>query len=237
MRIRQNTPASAVRLTSNGVRLGIRRLLPIALFVVPFGIAFGAAAVAHGLAPYQAIAMSASVFAGAAQFAALDMFADPLPFLSLAMVVLAINARHLILGAALSRWVNNLSGGKRLLSLSVLSDANFAEAHRAFKCGEEDVGILLGGGLVLWANWVAGTAIGALAGSSIGNLDRFGIDVVMAAYFAAAVSTEMRDRRSVPPLAIAALIAVTTADAVPAGWNIIAGALAGGLTGMLTNDR
>lgn len=236
-KISQDTSACATKLTLNGVRLGIQRLLPVAIFVVPFGIAFGAAAIAQGLAAYEAIAMSAAVFAGAAQFAALDMFADPLPYLSLAMVALAINARHVILGAALSRWVNTLSAGKRLLSLSVLSDANFAEAHRAFKSGEKDVGILLGGGLVLWANWVLGTAIGALAGSSLGNLDRFGIDVVMAAYFAAAVSSEIRGCRTVPPLVVAALIAVTTAGVVPTGWNIIAGALAGGLTGMVTNGR
>lgn len=220
-------------MTATGVRLGIRRLLPISVFVVPFGLAFGAAAVEQGLTPTQSIVMSATVFAGASQFAALDLWRAPLPHLSLALVVLAANARHIILGAALSTWVNTLSRGRRFLALSVLSDANFADSHAAFKAGATDVGILLGGGIALWTTWVLGTAIGAVAGSTIGALDRFGIDVVMVAFFAAVVAGGLKSRASIVPVATAAIVAVATLDVLPAGWNIIAAALCGGVAGAL----
>ena len=229
-------PASpAFVMTLGGVLKGVRRLLPVAVFVIPFGLAFGAAAVEQGLTASQAIAMSASVFAGAAQFAALDLWQAPLPYLSLALVVLAINARHVILGAALSAQVNALPPAKRFLALLLLSDANFADSHAAFKEGATDAGILLGGGLSLWVTWVCGTAVGALAGSSVGDLQRFGVDVVMAAFFAAVVAGGLKSRGSVVPVATASLIAVATLGLLPSGWNIIAAALCGGAVGALRN--
>ena len=45
----------AVVLTMDGTMKGVRRTFPIAVFVVPFGIAFGAAAVEAGLPGFQAV--------------------------------------------------------------------------------------------------------------------------------------------------------------------------------------
>ena len=59
---------------SRKVRSEFFRLLPISFFVVAFGAAFGLAAVQKGLEPLQAVLMSATVFAGASQFAAVDMW-------------------------------------------------------------------------------------------------------------------------------------------------------------------
>ena len=220
-------------MTAAGVRQGVRRLLPVSVFVIPFGLAFGAAAVEQGLTPAQSVIMSALVFAGAAQFAALDLWQAPIPYLSLALVILAVNARHIILGAALSTWVNALSRARRSLALMFLSDANFVDSHSAFKSGTTDVGILLGGGLTLWTTWVVGTAIGAMAGSSIGSLERFGIDVVMAAFFAAVLAGEMKTWTSIVVVAVAGMVAIATLGLLPSGWNIIAAAVCGGTVGAM----
>ena len=232
---RDCTASPTFVMTLAGVSQGVRRLLPIAVFVVPFGLAFGAAAVEQGLTALQAIVMSALVFAGASQFAALDLWQAPMPFLSLALVALAVNARHIILGAARSAPVNALPRQKRFLALMLLSDANFADSHAAFKTGAADAGILLGGGLALWVTWVCGTAVGALAGSSIGDLQRFGVDVVMAAFFAAVVTGGLKSRGSLAPVATASGVAVATLGLLPAGWNVIAAALCGGAVGALRN--
>ncbi|MCG8450023.1 MAG: hypothetical protein MI725_10660, partial [Pirellulales bacterium] len=122
---------------------------------------------------------------------------------------------------------------KRFLVLMSLSDANFADSQSAFKEGATDAGLLLGGGLVLWTTWVLGTTIGALAGSSFGSLERLGIDVVMAAFFAATMVGGLDGRASILTVAVAALVATTTLGLLPAGWNIIAAALCGGTVGAL----
>lgn len=228
---------SKVVLTGNGIRQGARRLAPVSIFVVPFGIAFGAAAIEQGLSAVQTIVMSALVFAGASQFAVLDLWATPLPYISLALVALAVNARTTILGAALSPWINALPWRKRLLPLFLLSDPNFVDSHTAFKNGSSDVGVLVGGGLVLWTTWVLGTGIGVFAGTSIGSLDRFGVDVVMVAFFAAVIVGRVRSSSNFVSVLVAASVAIATFGVLPTGWNIIAAALCGGIAGAFKDAK
>jgi predicted branched-subunit amino acid permease len=83
------------------VRSEFFRLLPISLFVVAFGAAFGLAAVQKGLEPLQTLLMSTTVFAGASQFAAVDMWGSEVSLIPLMAVVFAINSRHLLMGASL----------------------------------------------------------------------------------------------------------------------------------------
>lgn len=220
-------------LTAGGVLRGIKRLFPIAIFVIPFGIAFGVAAVETGMTPAQSIVMSALTFSGAAQFAALDFWHDPIALGSLALVALALNARHIIMGAALSPWLSQISMGKRILILTYLSDPNFADSQPAFRSGERDAGVLLGGGLVLWFNWIAGTAIGAAGGSLIGDPSTYGIDVVMVCFFAAVVVGQVDSRTSLLPVITAAIVSVLTLSWLPTGWNVILGAFAGGVVAMV----
>ena len=88
-------------LTRRLVWAGFREMLPIALFVLVFGAAFGLASLQQGLNTPWAVLMSSAVFAGAAQFAVLDLWGPQVPLLPLALTVFAINARHLLMGATL----------------------------------------------------------------------------------------------------------------------------------------
>jgi 4-azaleucine resistance transporter AzlC len=220
-------------MTVEGIQQGVQRLFPVSIFVVPYGIAFGAASIEQGLSAAQTIVMSAIVFAGASQFAVLDLWETPLPYMSLAIVVLAVNARNIVLGAALSPWINALPWRKRLLSLFLLCDQNFADSHTAFKYGSSDVGVLLGGGLILWTTWVLGTCIGVIAGTSMGSLDRFGVDIVKGAFFSAIFVGKVKSRASFVPVLVAASVATVTYGLLPAGWNIITATLCGGIAGAI----
>jgi predicted branched-subunit amino acid permease len=222
-------------LTLRGAWRGAVEIAPIALFVLPFGIAFGAAASAKAIPPEIAVLMSAFVNAGASQFAVLDLWLAPLPLGMLAVTVLAVNARHILLGATLAPWLLQLPLARRLLALSVLSDANFAQSLAAHERGETDAGVLLGGGLAMWVPWVLGTTVGTFGGALLGDLSRFGFDAVMATYFAAILCGRWQGRRDLVPWATAAVVAVVAANLLAPGWHIIAGALAGGVAGALTH--
>ncbi|MEM6676832.1 MAG: AzlC family ABC transporter permease [Pseudomonadota bacterium] len=218
-----------VTLTLAAVLRGMQRLFPVSLFVLPFGTAFGVAAVDQGLSAAQAIAMSALVFTAIAQFAALDLLIDPVPFGSLVMVMLALNARHVIIGAALARWINQLSWRARVLTLAFLSDANFADTRPMLQGGDADLGPLLGGGLMLWLAWVSSTALGALAGDLIGDTSAYGFGAVMVYFFAAQVVRGVRTSGSLLLCACVAMgVAVMTHANLPVGWNVILAALIGG---------
>lgn len=216
-------------LSMSGVLRGMTRLLPICLFVIPFGIAFGVAATDSGISPIKATLMSIFVFTATAQFAALDFLQDPVAFFSLGLVALALSGRHLIMGAALARWVNRLPAGKRFLTLMFLSDANFADTQTLLQRGETDLGPLLGGGLMLWITWAGSTAAGAFGGNLLGDTDTFGFGAVMLCFFAA---TAFGMVRATPSLLLPVFVAIgasaTTLPYLPNGWNIILAALLGG---------
>lgn len=228
------------RLTMGGIGRGLRRMAGLAVFLVPFGMAFGVAAVERGIPIEQTLTMSVLVFSAAAQFAALQLW-EAGTLVSLLLVVLAISTRHILLGAALSPWLNQVGRTRRMASLAVLSDPNFADSSAAFDRDERDIGRLVGGGLALWLSWVIGTAIGAIAGEQFGDLDRFGIDVLMASYFAAMLLTRWLQRwqgtQTVLPAAVAAGVALVGLHMLPSGWNIVAAALAGGAVGGVLYGR
>lgn len=217
--------------TARGVWRGVVEIAPIAAFVIPFGIAFGVAASAKAIPPGIAVFMSAAIFAGASQFAALDLWIAPLPLAMLALTVLAVNARHILLGAALAPWLLKVPIARRLAALIFLSDANFAQAMSARERRETDAGTLLGSGLAMWMTWIAATAVGSYGGAFLGELSRFGFDAVMVTYFAAVVIGQWEGSADLVPWTAAAAVALVCAHMLPPGWHIIAGALAGGVAG------
>lgn len=229
-----------ILISAQGVCRGMRALFALALFVIPYGMAFGVAAIESGMPALHAVAMSVFVFSGAAQFASLDLWSSA-SVISLLLVALAVSARFILLGAALSPWINRLSRPKRLVALSVLSDPNFADSLHAFQNHDRDIGRLLGGGLVLWAAWIIGTAIGAIIGQSFGDLDRFGIDVLMPSYFAALLLagwlSDWQGNLTWLPAVAAGLTAVIGLHILPAGWNIVGASVAGGVVGGLMHGR
>jgi 4-azaleucine resistance transporter AzlC len=220
------------RFTASGVWRGSVEIAPIAAFVIPFGIAFGVAASAKGIPPGISVFMSVAIYAGASQFAALDLWYAPLPLATLALTVLAVNARHILLGASLAPWLLQIPIVRRLAALLLLSDANFAHTMAARDRGETDAGILFGSGLTMWIIWIVSTAVGAYAGSLLGDLSRFGFDAVMVAYFTAVIVGWWKGRSDLFPFVTAAAVAVAGIHILPPGWHIIAGALAGGLVGV-----
>lgn len=71
-------PAST--LSRQNIWQGFKQLTPISLFVVVFGAAFGLAAIQVGLSNSATLSMSAFVFAGASQFATLELWVRKCPF-------------------------------------------------------------------------------------------------------------------------------------------------------------
>ena len=222
--------------SSSSLVAGVRDLAGAFIAVVAFGIGFGAAAVAAGMTPATAIAMSAVVFAGASQYAALDLWTAPLPLLGLALMTLAVNARHLVFGATLRTYLAQHRSLPRYAALALLSDANWAATQQAAARGERGLGYFVGGGLLLWVAWMIGTAIGALAGDAVGDPQRFGLDTIMPAFFICSLIAMMRGRGDLPPWLLAAGVAAALSLLVPSQWAIIIGALAGATLGVLRDE-
>lgn len=216
---------------------GFKQLAPIALFVMAFGAAFGLAASQAGLSDTTIIVMSTAMFAGAAQFAALDVWGEQIPLAPLLLTVFAINARHLLMGASLYPWLRHLPAGKRYGIMMVASDANWALAMQAFSRGLPGLGILFGGGLALWASWILGSGLGVALGATIGNPHTWGLDMVMGCFLLAMVAGGEKDRQTLYIWAVAALSSLLAWAFLPENSHVIIGALAGGIAGVVLKEK
>ena len=107
-----------------GVRLGI----PYAVVGFVLSLSFGVVARQAGFSPGQAIAASAFVFAGSAQFAALAVFAAGGTLIAAVAAAAMMNGRFLAMGVALAP---SLPGGplKRGLQGQTVVDASWALAN------------------------------------------------------------------------------------------------------------
>jgi predicted branched-subunit amino acid permease len=198
-----------------------------------YGVAFGIMAGAAGLSILEAMAFSGWVNAGGAQMASLQAWADPVPIVAVCLTTLAMNARYLLLGATLRPWFGGLPGSRVYPSLFVLGDGNWALAMREYAQGRNDAAFLLGSGIVMWLTWVSATAAGHAFGAILGRPERFGIDFMLAAFFAAMAIDFYRTARGVLPLVVGVATAIVVERLVPGPWYILAGALAGSVAGAL----
>jgi len=231
------TPPLQSELNRQLVWVGFRQMVPIAMFVMVFGAAFGLAATQSSLDATWVVVMSTLVFAGAAQFATLDLWGPQVPILTLALTVFAINARHLLMGATLYPWLRHLPPAQRYGVMVVASDANWALAMQSFGRGQPGLGLLLGGGLALWLFWVLGTWLGTQVGDVIADGRRWGLDMVMGCFLLAMVVGGQKNIRMLAIWAVAASASLAAYRYLPENSHVVAGALAGGLLGVLWTEQ
>jgi len=216
---------------------GFRELLPISLFVIVFGAAFGLAATQAGLSDASIVIMSTLVFAGAAQFASLELWGPHIPLFTLVLTVFAINARHLLMGATLYPWLQSLQPAKRYGVMLVVSDANWAMAMQAFSQGRPGLGLLLGGGIALWSFWVLGTWLGLYFGNVVSDPASLGLDMVMGCFLLAMVVGGEKNLRMLVIWAVAAGASLLAYRYLPENSHVVVGAIAGGLVGLFWGSR
>jgi predicted branched-subunit amino acid permease len=212
---------------------GFRQMVPLSLFVIVFGAAFGLAATQTGLGTWGALFMSATVFAGAAQFAVLDLWGAQVPVPPLALTVFAINARHLLMGATLFPWLQHLPLSRRYGAMVLASDSNWALSMQAFGRGQPGLGVLVGGGLALWVAWMLGTWLGIAFGGAVPDPRRWGLDMVMACFLMAMVVGGPKNARMGLIWTVAATASLLAHRYLPENSHVVAGALAGGVLGLL----
>ena len=215
---------------------GFRQLIPVSLFVAIFGAAFGLAASQKGMDQTSATMMSFLVFAGYAQFAALELWTSHVPVFTLIATVFAINARHLLMGATLYPWLSALPPAKRYAIMRVASDANWAMSIQAVSRGNAGLGLLFGGGLALWLFWVAGTIAGLYFCNAIQDPKSYGLDMVMGCFLLSMVFEGERNLRLFILWAAAAGASVIAFKWLPEHRHVIAGALPGGITGIIMRE-
>ncbi len=220
-----------VTFTLSGARKGARLTIPIAPSILAWGVVFGILARQAGLSPAEAVLMSGTVFAGASQLVAMELWRAPLPVLEILLTTLIINLRHVLMGAALQPWFAHLGALRRYGSVFFLTDESWALTLDELEHGSHDAAFLLGSGVTCYITWLSATVIGQSLGAAIPNPARWGLDFASYAVFLALLVGMWRGKSSLLPWVVAAVVALVAARLLPGKWYVLLGGLAGSLVG------
>ena len=202
------------------LRHGAITAVPLAIAVGLFGVSFGVlSAATGGMGALPAVVMSATTFAGSAQFAAASVIsAGGGPVTAIAAALL-LNARYLPIGVSVARF---LPGGplRRFVAAQLVVDESWAIAAEGG--GQFDVHRLIGAGVMLWLAWVAGTIVGVVGGEALGDPAALGLDAAFPALFLALLVPQLDGRRAVAAALLGGVIALVLVPFTPPGVPIIA---------------
>jgi predicted branched-subunit amino acid permease len=202
---------------------GVRAGLPFALAGGLLATSFGVLARDVGMPAWAAVLMSAIVFAGSAQIAALTILGAGGGLASALGAAALMNSRFLPMGVA---FAPSLPGSpvKRAAQGQTVVDVSLVVAEDGE--GRFDRGLLFGSTAIQYTTWVTGTLVGVLAGSVLGDPAALGLDAIYPAFFLALLIGELRSGRAKGVAAAGALIALVLVPFTPPGVPVLAASLA-----------
>lgn len=213
--------------SSPGVRAGVA----ITVAVGVYGISFGALSVAAGLSVLQTCALSLLMFTGGSQFAFIGVLATGGTAPAAVGAASLLGVRNAIYGMQMNALLRP-AGLRKLLMAHITIDESTATAAGQDGLVEQRRGFFTAG-LGIFVTWNLFTLVGAVAGASMGDPKRWGLDGAAVAAFLGLLWPRLRGRE---PWAIAVTCALVTALAipfVPAGVPIIIAAVVAALFGWL----
>lgn len=224
-------------MTAHPVRVALAEGWPVFLTSLLVGVTFGVLARQSGLDILQSSGMSVLVFAGASQFAALELLRAGAPAALVVATVLLLNLRHVLMGVALRPLFSGVSRARRAALAYLLVDESFALAIGWWRRGRREVAYYVAVGAAMFVCWNAGTLAGALAGAAIDDPRRLGIDFAITATFIAIVVLGARGRSDVAVALVAAFVAGGLRLAGAGSIAVIVAGLLAPLAGLAFRER
>ena len=215
---------------------GAKAITPLVIGAIPLGIIFGTLAQSSGLSFGGAIAMSALVFAGSAQFIALGLLATGTALPIIILTTFVVNLRHLLYSLSLVTHVKDLSAIWKVILGFWLTDEVFAIAIDRYRKGERSRykhWYYLGAAIFMYTNWQLCTLIGLTLGHLIPDAASWGLDFAMSVTFIGMVMPYLKNRSMFIAVIISGGMALLTHN-LPHQSGLIVAAIAGITAGMVT---
>lgn len=236
------TPAVS-NLTSEA-RRGFITAIPVIFGFIPFGLLLGAQAVQKGISVWDLMLMTGLNFGGGSEFAAVALWASPPQVMTIVLVSLLVNSRHLLMGAAFAPSLSHLPRRKALFALFFMCDESWAlgmaDTARRRQQGmspEFSTAFYFGLSVSLWMTWVISTGAGAVMGPLLGDITRWGFDMAFPAVFFVLLKGMWKGMRAALPWLVSLICAVATYIYIPGAWYVPAGALSGMAAILLLNRK
>lgn len=219
---------------SGGKRLMLRRALVAVAPIVPVYLALGGLLGLFmnqaGISSWNSWLNSVLVFAGASQFAMMDMLQSGATAPIIILLTFIINLRHSLMVAAIAPWLQNLRPSLAYFSVFFLTDEAWAVSIREMRTGRSNIVFFLAAALSLYVCWTSATLLGWHFGELLPASELFSTSVrfISLAFFVAILGL-LYDAGSgqLLPWLLAAVLSVLLYHFVTQTWHILlAGVLA-----------
>ena len=182
--------------------------IPVTAGYISLGLAFGLLLQSIGYGPIWSLLMSLFIYAGSAQFLAVELLAAGATLTHIALLTFLLNFRHLFYGLSMIEKYRG-TGIIKLYLIFGLTDETYA-LLTGYKTPEglSVRDYYLAVTIMNQIYWVIGCVIGSLAGSVI-PFDMTGIDFAMTALFAVLVVEQWKNHKNNIPAILGFVITVT----------------------------
>lgn len=200
---------------------GALHMTPLNLAVVPWAILAGSMAVDSGLTFAQSVAMSAMVFAGAAQLVTLGLLNSGAGVITILVSVFFITSQHLLYGLTLRPHVRPFSPLQRAGVGFLLTDELFAVSV----AGRQRLSFayLFGAGLSFYLVWVLVSILGIVLAHSISDLSQLRLDFSVVATLLAIVVPLIKSKSALAGALFSFVVTIILTRAGIQGSAVIAG--------------
>jgi len=219
-------------------RAGVKTAIPVWFAFIPIAFAMGVAAKAHGLHWGEIVLMSALVYGGPSQFAALDPLGAGKPAIQILLTTFLINVRFLPMSASLAPYFRCARGMRLFLAAHLVSPSSFILTHlygqkqttlpdatsRNESRNEKNkyLDYFFGISITCFLVWVSGSGLGYWAALSVPPALNEGLRFVLPGYFACILALEIRGWLLRLVCLITLVTAVPTAVLSPEwGWLVV----------------
>ncbi len=201
----------------------LAKAVPVGVAVAAYGLSYGVLAVAAGLSPWLATLSSIVVLAGGSQFAFVGVLAAGGSPAMGALGGLLLNVRYLAFGFAIAAHLPRAGLARRALdgylvvdeSVAIGLDGPHEHVARRFRITAWTVVVA----------WIGATAIGAYAGSLLGDPEVIGLDAAFPAGFLALLAPWLRRPSGRLAALLGAVLAVGLTPLSPPGVPILVAAV------------
>ncbi|MBW4710563.1 AzlC family ABC transporter permease [Roseobacter sp. YSTF-M11] len=206
---------------------------PFLLVVAPFATLFGVLATEAGLNILETLVFSAVVFAGAAQFTALQLMQENAPTLIVLASALAVNLRVAMYSASLTPWIGAAPLWQRAIAAYFTVDQSYACSVAQF---EKEPQMTVPQRMAYFSGvlspivpmWYICTLLGAAVGTQVP--DSWALDFALPIAFLAMVAPMLRTAAHVIAACVAIIVSLLTAG-VPYSLGLIIAGTCGMMAG------
>lgn len=244
------------------LKQGVLWSVPVVLGYIPVGIAYGVLARARGLTLIETTLMSALVYAGSAQFIALQLLATGSGPWQPVVAAGLVNSRHLLMSASLCRRLGSLSPFVAGTLAFGVTDETFVMASSRIPArvknpapdgteGErrqpaasatdrapaELAASVLGLNFASYLAWVAASAAGAILGNAALAVAADALGFAVPAMFIGLLCLSMRGPLSAMVAALSGGVSLLIVLTVGGRWNVLVATAIAATIGTMIGDR